>query len=103
VAIRRGAGNGNAVQGQTSACRRDYRRGTGQSNLAESIESRGVMKKFYKTALYIAAKEAYKSEVVDTEMADSIIGEDGYFSTPEEWIEARVTEWLEEAELERDA
>lgn len=61
------------------------------------------MKKYYKTALYIAAKAAYQSEVVDTEMVELLIGKDNDFATPEEWIETRVTEWLEEAELDRNA
>ena len=61
------------------------------------------MKKYYKAALFIAAKAAYDNEVVDTQMVDSMIGKDCDFATREEWIEARVTEWLEEAELEKSA
>ena len=57
------------------------------------------MKK-YKAALFIAARYAYQDEVVDPHMEDSMIGEDCEFATREEWIQARVAEWLEEAELE---
>lgn len=53
----------------------------------------------YKAALFIAAKAAYQDEVIDTDMEDSTVGEGGDFETKEEWIQARVDEWLEEAEL----
>lgn len=56
--------------------------------------------KYYKDALYIAAAYAYESEVVQPEMEQLIIGEGKGFETRREWIEARVEEWLEEAEIE---
>ncbi len=57
--------------------------------------------KYYKDALYIAAEEAYKSEIVDTDMVWATIGEDNDFATKEEWIKARIDEWLEQAAIER--
>jgi len=59
--------------------------------------------KYYKDALYIAAEQAYQAEVVKTEMEPLVIGEDYHFANKEEWIAARVQEWLEEAELLRVA
>lgn len=58
------------------------------------------MRKSYKKALYIAAQVAYENEVVDTQMVESMIGKDCDFATKEEWIQARVEEWLEEAALQ---
>lgn len=59
--------------------------------------------KYYKDALYVAADQAYESEVVQTDMEHIVIGDgnSAEFSSRKEWIEARVTEWLEEAALER--
>lgn len=57
--------------------------------------------KYYKDALYLAAAHEYKNEVEDPEMAEHIIGEGKDFASKEEWIEARVQEWLEQAALER--
>lgn len=59
----------------------------------------------YIQALYVAAQEAYESEVVQPDMEWSIIGESGDYDSKAEWIEARVAYWLEEAEagnLDRD-
>jgi len=44
-------------------------------------------------ALQIAAEEAYQSEVVDTQMEQSIIGELGTHQTKVEWLEERIEEW----------
>ena len=61
------------------------------------------MSKYYKGALYIAAEYAFNDEVVVPDMIDSVIGKDCDFETKEEWIQARVDEWLEEAALKRGA
>ena len=57
--------------------------------------------KYYKDALYIAAEYAYKDEVVDCDMEEITIGDGKDFANKEEWIAARVQEWLEEAEMKR--
>jgi len=57
--------------------------------------------KYYKTALYIAARYAYEEEVVRPGMVENIIGENEDFATKEYWVDARVQEWLDEAEIER--
>lgn len=46
-------------------------------------------------ALELAAGEAYQDEVIDTEMEDVIIGEDGEFATPEDWTKAKVQQWID--------
>jgi hypothetical protein len=56
--------------------------------------------KHYKKALELAAEEAYKNEVLDTGMRDLVIGEGKDFTTAEEWKQARMQEWLEQAEIE---
>lgn len=61
------------------------------------------MMKYYKDALYIAARDAYDEEIVRTGMEELSIGEGKDFASKDEWIAARVQEWLEQAELERDA
>lgn len=40
-----------------------------------------------------AAEEAYKSEVVDTEMTESVIGKNGTYASREDWIEDRIESW----------
>ena len=55
----------------------------------------------YKKALYLAARFAYQSEVVDTDMEEITIGENGDYATPKEWVQDRVDYWLEQAELMR--
>jgi hypothetical protein len=57
--------------------------------------------KYYKNALYIAAKAAYKDEVIDTGMFSLTIGDDEEFATAQDWIDARVQEWLDDAALAR--
>lgn len=57
--------------------------------------------KYYKDALYIAAKAAYREEVVLPEMTNFVVGKGKEFETEQDWIEARVQEWLEEAAIER--
>ena len=59
--------------------------------------------KYYKDALYIAANYAYNEEVVLTDMEDITIGDRKDFASKEEWIAARIQEWLEEAAIERAA
>lgn len=51
-------------------------------------------------ALRIAAIEAYQSEVVETEMVSLLIGPRERWANSEDWIQARVRGWLEEADLE---
>jgi hypothetical protein len=57
--------------------------------------------KYYKDALYIAARQAYREEVVLPEMVELTIGKGLDFETAQDWIEARMQEWLDDAELER--
>jgi hypothetical protein len=57
--------------------------------------------KYYKDALYIAARYAYTEEVVRPEMVEIVIGTGKEFETAQDWIEARMQEWLDEAALER--
>lgn len=45
-------------------------------------------------ALRRAAADAYKSEVVETEMEALTIGERGDFNSREEWIQNRLDTWL---------
>ena len=59
------------------------------------------MKFYYKEALRVAAEQAYKDEVVDTGMEELIIGEDNAFFDKNEWVACRMSEWLEEAEINR--
>jgi hypothetical protein len=54
----------------------------------------------HEKALRIAAEEAFKSEVVETEMFASCIGAGQEYATAEEWIEMRIDEWLERAAQE---
>jgi len=48
-----------------------------------------------KLALERAAIDAYQYEVVDPEMIDEIIGEDGEYDTPEDWVIEKVKWWIE--------
>lgn len=57
----------------------------------------------YKKALQIAAEDAYKSDVVDTEMEEIIIGENGDYSSKEEWITDRLEDWLTRAKEQDNA
>lgn len=61
-----------------------------------------MKRKLYRAALYIAAEQLYNSEVVETGMESSLIGEDGYFVDRKEWITMQVESWLEQAEIESD-
>ena len=45
-------------------------------------------------ALLTAADEAYKSEVVETQMEESVIGEHGTHQSRDHWINERVEEWM---------
>ena len=53
--------------------------------------------KYYKDALYIAAGYAYHEEVEACDMEEITIGDGKDFASKEDWINARVQEWLEEA------
>lgn len=55
--------------------------------------------KSYKKALTIAAREAYNSEVIETGMVEHIIGNGKDYATALEWIEERISYWLEQAEM----
>ena len=57
--------------------------------------------KYYKDALYVAANYAYREEVILTDMEWLIIGDGKDFNSKEEWISARIQEWLDEASLLR--
>lgn len=46
-------------------------------------------------ALEQAAGEAYQDEIIDTEMEDAIIGEDGEFATPEDWVRHKIKRWID--------
>ena len=46
-------------------------------------------------ALQIAAEDAYQEEVVDTEMEELVIGNDGEYFSKQEWIDERIEDWLE--------
>lgn len=59
--------------------------------------------KYYKDALYIAANYAYKEEVILPGMEELTIGDGKDFASKEEWIAARVQEWLDEAAIKRAA
>lgn len=48
-------------------------------------------------ALNIAAMQALKSEVYDTEMHNSVIGKDCPCQSNEQWIRERKEDWMEEA------
>ena len=48
-------------------------------------------------ALRIAAEEAFKEEIIDTEMYDHIIGENGDYSSAEDWVADRIAGWIEKA------
>jgi hypothetical protein len=56
------------------------------------------MKNNWKKALYFAAEQAYKNEVVDTIMEDLWVGEGKMYDSKEDWVEQKVNEWLEESE-----
>ena len=53
--------------------------------------------KVYLKALALAAEEAYQNEVVDTDTEHMTIGKDQEYASKEEWIETRITGWIEEA------
>lgn len=57
------------------------------------------MKLSYKTALRIAAEQAYQNEIVDTQMEQSLIGEDKEYADKEDWIGSRMMEWIAESRL----
>jgi len=47
-------------------------------------------------ALQNAAEEAYKNEVIDTEMEQYVIGPPNYeYTDKEDWINQRIGEWYE--------
>lgn len=46
-------------------------------------------------ALELAAKILYQHEVVDPEMEDIIIGDDGEYPTAEEWVSGRIQSLIE--------
>jgi hypothetical protein len=48
-------------------------------------------------ALQIAAEQAYRNEILDTEMRDLVIGRGMDWGSKEEWIEDRIQSWLKEA------
>lgn len=48
-------------------------------------------------ALCAAAEERWKEEVVDTDMVDLTIGQDGEFDTKEDWFHDKINEWIEGA------
>jgi hypothetical protein len=45
-------------------------------------------------ALRRAAADAYKSEIIETEMESLTIGKGGDFNSREEWIQHRLDTWL---------
>lgn len=47
-------------------------------------------------ALQFAANRAYKEDVVDTGMEDTVIGENGEYETAEDWIQGKMDEWMSE-------
>lgn len=49
-------------------------------------------------ALERAAIDVYQYEVVDPEMEDIIIGKDGEYETPEDWIKGKIKLWIEVVE-----
>ncbi len=51
---------------------------------------------FLRSALCLAAEEAYKSEIIDTNSEDEI-GDGCEWSTKQEWIYSRILGWVEEA------
>ena len=55
---------------------------------------RGRMTNYIK-ALYFAALEAYEQEVVYPDMEESVIGEHGEYTSKKEWLESKMTYWLE--------
>lgn len=52
-----------------------------------------------KQALKIAAEEKYYDEVVRTEMEAMVIGQGCDFVSKEEWVLAKILEWLTAAEI----
>jgi hypothetical protein len=48
-----------------------------------------------KKAIRYAAEDAYKSEVIDPEMEECIIGTNGDYATKEDWIEDRIADWMQ--------
>lgn len=56
-----------------------------------------------RAALRLAAVEAYKAEVIHTDMQSVVIGEDKDYATADEWMDARIDEWLGEAAKELKA
>ena len=52
----------------------------------------------WRKALFVAAEEAFESEVVETQMVSIIIGKLNEFSSREDWIDSKVCEWLEVAD-----
>ena len=59
------------------------------------------MRRSYKTALKIAATEAYHSEIVETDMVSLTIGQDQEFESTEQWIHEKMAGWLYSAALEK--
>ena len=45
-------------------------------------------------ALLCAADEAYKNDVLDTEMEEMLVGKDLEFSDKDDWIMQKLQEWL---------
>lgn len=48
-------------------------------------------------ALQIAAEDFYQSEVVDTEMEELMIGQGQDYANKQEWLEAKIEEWMDAA------
>ena len=48
----------------------------------------------------IALEERYQEEVVDTEMEDLDIGEDGYYADKSDWLDSRLDEWKQVATID---
>lgn len=55
-------------------------------------------KTIIRTALRIAAEEAYQRDVVDTGMVDLVVGPGNDFSDREDWIEQKMDEWHDAAD-----
>lgn len=54
-------------------------------------------------ALRIAAEDAYKEEVIETDMKDILIGEGKDYANREEWLEDRLESWSRRVTLARMA
>ena len=55
------------------------------------------MEQIRSTVIRIAAEEAYQSEVIDTLMEESIIGEGKEYRHKEDWLQSKVDGWFTEA------